>query len=269
MTASAEAMIVCSSSSGSSESRSSWTERLLVFTYANTALRSGPPPSPTSGAIARVGLPPGRSILITSAPKSARSFPQYSPATDSASSTILIPVSADMPYLETSGLGAPRAAQAPLRREVEVVVLHHVVEALLERATGEVNVVLHVVLDQGQHALDHAGQQAAEVLALVLLVQLEEGLLHRDGVGRAGPRAGQRVLLGLGLQLVARHHAVDKAAIVHLLRAERPSSEEHFGELAQTHCLGPPPQPRSPADVAESRVPEQGVVGRDHQVGAP
>src|SRR6202030_391569 len=113
-----------------------------------------------------------------------RSFPQYSPATDSASSTILKPVSADMHYLETSGLGAPRAAQAPLRRE------------------GEVD-LLCVVLDHWQHALDHAGEQAAEVLALVLLVQLEEGLLHRDGVGRAGPRARQRVLLGLGLQLVA------------------------------------------------------------------
>jgi len=41
------------------------------------------------------------------APKSARSFPQYSPATDSASSTILISVSADMCYLETSGLARP------------------------------------------------------------------------------------------------------------------------------------------------------------------
>src|ERR1700684_350568 len=266
MTASAVAMIVCSRSSRSAAARSSWTERLLVFKYANTALRSGPSPSPTSGAVTRVGLPPGRSILITSAPKSARSFPQYSPATDSASSTILISVSADMCYLETSGLGAPRAAQAPLRREVEVIVLHDVVEALLERAAGEVD-LLCVVLDHRQHALDHAGEQAAEVLALVLLVQLEEGLLHRDGVCRAGPRARQRVLLGLGLQLVARHHAVDEAAVVHLLCAERPPSEEHFGELAQPHRLGPPPQPRSPADVAESRVPEQGVVGRNYQVG--
>src|SRR6202046_1412569 len=232
MTASAVAMIVCSSSISPAEARSSWTERLLVFKYANTALRSGPSPSPMSGAIARVGLPPGRSTLITSAPKSARSFPQYSPATDSASSTILIPVSADMPYLETSGLGAPRAAQAPLRREVEVVVLHDVVEALFECATGEVDVVLRVVLDHRQHALDHAGEQAAEILSLVLLVQLEEGLLHRDGVGRSGPRARHRVLLGLGLQLVAGHHAVDETAVVHLLRAERPSSEEHLGELA-------------------------------------
>src|ERR1700735_2285080 len=231
MTASAVAMIVCSSSISPAEVTSSSTERLLVFRYANTALRSGPSPSPTSGAIARVGLPPGRSTLITSAPKSARSFPQYSPATDSASSTILIPVSADMRYLETSGLGATRAAQSPLRREVEVVVLHHVVEAFFEGAAGEVD-FLGVVFDHRQHALDDPGEQAAEVLALVLLVQLEEGLLHRDRVGRAGPRAGERVLLGLGLQFVARHHAVDEAAVVHLFRAERPSSEEHFGELA-------------------------------------
>src|ERR1700733_8878183 len=113
-----------------------------------------------SGAIARVGLPPGRSILITSAPKSARSFPQYSPATDSASSMILIPVSADMPYLESSGLGAPRAAQAPLRREVEVVVLHDVVEALLECATGEVD-LLCVVFNQRNRALALSGEHAA------------------------------------------------------------------------------------------------------------
>src|ERR1700722_12206265 len=231
MTASAVAMIVCSSSISPAEVTSSSTERLLVFRYANTSLRAGPSPSPTSGAIARVGLPPGRSTLITSAPKSARSFPQYSPATDSASSTILMPVSADMRYLESAGLGAPRAAQAPLRREVEVVVLHDVVEALLERATGEVDIVLRVVLDHRQHALDHAGEQAAEILSLVLLVQLEEGLLHRDGVGRSGPRARHRVLLGLGLQLVAGHHAVDETAVVHLLRAERPASEQHFGEL--------------------------------------
>src|SRR5246127_1957832 len=187
-------MILCSLSMSVDELTSSPTERLLVLRYANSALRSGPP-SPMIGAIARVGLPrSGHSILITSAPKSARSFPQYSPATDSASSTILIPVSADMHYLETSGLGAPRAAQPPLGREVQVVVLHHVVEALLERAFGEVD-LLRVVFDQWQHALDHAGQQAAEVLTLVLLVQLQEGLLYCHRVGRAGPRAPQCVFL--------------------------------------------------------------------------
>src|SRR6516165_12148351 len=132
------------------------------------------------GAIARVGLPqPGASTLITSAPKSASSFPQYSPATDSASSTTLKPFSADMPG---SGLLASRAAQAPLRREVHVVILHHVVEALFEGSLGEVD-LLRIVGDQRQHALDHAGQQTPEVLALVLLVELQEGLLHRHGVG--------------------------------------------------------------------------------------
>src|SRR6201998_875065 len=131
-------MILCSLSMSAAGLRSSPTERLLVLRYANSALRSGPPPSPMIGAIARVGLPrSGHSILITSAPKSARSFPQYSPATDSASSTILIPVSAHTHSRETSGLGAPWAAQPPLGREVQVVVLHHVVEALLERAFGE------------------------------------------------------------------------------------------------------------------------------------
>src|ERR1700759_328514 len=178
------------------------------------------------GAIARVGLPHrGRSILITSAPKSASSFPQYSPATDSASSTILIPVSADMHSLETSGFVASRAAEPPLWREVQVVVLDHVVEALLEGALGEVD-LLRVVLDQRQHALDHAGEQAAEIFALVLLVELQERLLHCDGVGRARLRACQRVFQRFVLELVAGHDAVDEAALVHLLGAERPSGEQ-------------------------------------------
>src|SRR5712672_3254153 len=140
------------------------------------------------GAIARVRLPrPGASTLMTSAPKSASSLPQYSPATDSASSTTVMPVSADMPALpKRSGLLASRAAQAPLRREVQVVVLHHIVEALAEGALGEVDFVLLVVGDHRQHALDHAGEQAPEVFALVLLIQLQEGLLHRDRVRGAG-----------------------------------------------------------------------------------
>src|SRR5271166_6569890 len=208
ITASAAPMISCSRSS---EPRSRVTERLLVLRYANNELPSGPVPS-RIGAIARVALPrPGASILMTSAPKSANSFPQYSPATDSANSTTLMPVSADMRALsKRSGLLASRAAQAPLRREVQVVVLHHIVEALAEGPLGEVDLVLPVVGDQRQHALDHAGQQAPEVFPLVLLVQLQEGLLHRDGVG--GTRAGtrHRVLQRLLFQLLAGHHAIDK-----------------------------------------------------------
>src|SRR5271165_6419301 len=220
------------------------------------------------GAIARVGLPQsGRSILTTSAPKSASSFPQYSPATDSASSTILIPVSADMHYLKTSGLVAPRAAESPLGREVQVVVLDHVVQALLEGALGEVDVVVAVVLNHRQHALNHAGEQTAEVLTLVLLVQLQERLLHRDGVGRARLRACQRVFQRLVLKLVAGHDAVDEAAVVHFLGAERPAGEQHLGELPQAHRLRPPPQAWSPTDIAEGRMPEKRVVRRDHQIG--
>src|SRR5208283_1374085 len=185
------------------------------------------------GAIARVGLPrSGASTLMTSAPKSANSFPQYSPATDSANSMTLIPLSADMNALaKWSGLFASRAAQAPLWREVHVVVLHHIVESLVEGSLGEVDLVLLVVGDHGQHAFDHAGKEAPEVFALVLLVQLEEGLLHRDGVGRARAGARHRILQRLFLQLVAGHHAVDEAALVHLFRGERPPCEKHFGEL--------------------------------------
>src|ERR1700742_25073 len=182
MTASAVAMSSCRACD-SAPAASSTTDCLLVLRYANSPLPSRP--SARMGAIARVALPdPGASTLITSAPKSANSFPQYSPATDSASSTTLNPVSADMRALPTrSGVLTSGAAQAPLRREVQVVVLHHVVEALLEGALREVD-LLRVVLDQRQHALDHAGEQAAEVLALVLLVELQERLLHRDRVGR-------------------------------------------------------------------------------------
>src|ERR1700741_571924 len=140
--ASAAPMNLCSSPAPAAEPGSSTTDCLLVLRYANSALSSGPASSaspPRMGAIARVGLPhSGASTLITSAPKSANSFPQYSPATDSASSTTLIPVSADMPG---SGLLASRAAQAPLRREVQIVVLHHIVEALAEGPLGEVDLV--------------------------------------------------------------------------------------------------------------------------------
>ena len=48
------------------------------------------------GVMDLVGLPiPGLSTLTTSAPKSASSLPQFSPATDSASSTMRKPFSAD------------------------------------------------------------------------------------------------------------------------------------------------------------------------------
>src|ERR1700741_625173 len=218
ITASAAPMNLCSSSAPAAEPGSSTTDCLLVLRYANSALSSGPASSaspPRMGAIARVALPhPGASTLITSAPKSASSFPQYSPATDSASSTTLIPVSAD--NMPGSGLLAPGAAQAPLRREVHIVVLDHVVEALAESPIGEVDLVLLVVGDQRQHALDHAGEQAAEVFALVLLVKLQEGLLHRDGVGGARAGTRHRILQRLRFQLIAGHHAVDEAAVVHL-----------------------------------------------------
>src|SRR5271166_899006 len=267
MTASAVAISLCRRSTSAADVTSRTADRLFVLRYANSALPSRP--SARTGAIARVALPrSGVSTLITSAPKSANSFPQYSPATDSANSTTLMPVSADMRALsKRSGLLASRAAQAPLRREVQVVVLHHIVEALAEGPLGEVDLVLPVVGDQRQHALDHAGQQAPEVFPLVLLVQLQEGLLHRDGVG--GTRAGtrHRVLQRLLFQLLAGHHAIDKAAFVHLLRAERPSGEQHFGEFPQPHRLAPPPQARSPAHIAEGRVTEKGVVRGDHQIG--
>ena len=79
-------------------------------------------------------------------------------------------------------------------------------------------------------------------------------------------RARQRVLVGLGLELVAGHHLVEEVALEHLVGGERPSGEHHFLELAQSHGLYPRPHPRPPAVVAERRMAEQRVVGRDHQV---
>src|SRR3984885_7242663 len=56
-------------------------------------------------------------------------------------------LSSSLHYLETSGFVAPRAAEPPLGREVQVVVLHHVVQALFEGAFGEVDVVIPVVVN--------------------------------------------------------------------------------------------------------------------------
>ena len=86
-------------------------------------------------------------------------------------------------------------------------------------------------------------------------------------VGRAVLGAGQRVLLHLGLELVARHDAVDEAALGHLGGGERPAGEDHLLELAHPHRLRPPPHARRRAGVAEGGVAEQRVVGRDHEVG--
>lgn len=49
-------------------------------------------------------------------------------------------------YTGISRLAATRPAQPPLRREVHVVVLDDVVEALLERSFGQIDVILLVVL---------------------------------------------------------------------------------------------------------------------------
>src|ERR1700712_3851661 len=119
MTASAPA----SSSRTAAESRV--TDRLLVFRYANSPLRSGSDPMSSRGAMARVGLPrPGRSTLMTSAPRAASSLPQTS---RSALRMVRAPGGVDASGLG-AGLGAPRPLQPPLRREVHVVVLHHVVQ---------------------------------------------------------------------------------------------------------------------------------------------
>ena len=54
------------------------------------------------------------------------------------------------------------------------------------------------------HRLEEGGQQAAHVLALVLLEDLEEDLLLENGVGRTIARACPRVLVHLCLELVPR-----------------------------------------------------------------
>ena len=112
-----------------------------------------------------------------------------------------------------------------------------------------------------------AAQQAAHVLALELLHHLEEHLLLKHGVDGAVTRARQRVLLDLGLELVARDDLVEEVARQHLRGGERPPGEHHLLELAQPHRQHPGPHPRSPAVVAERRVAEKRVVRGDHEVG--
>ena len=51
------------------------TLRLLTQYAAQNSDRSAPASPSTKGPILRVGLPPGGSTLITSAPKSASTFP--------------------------------------------------------------------------------------------------------------------------------------------------------------------------------------------------
>ena len=112
---------------------SSTTDFLFVFRYANRLL----------GVIARVGLPVCRPFDLDdlgaevgeqlSAVFPGHRLGQFDDA-DAVQCRHGSPCG--------SGLLAARAAQPPLGREVHVVVLHHVVEALLEGALGEVDVVL-------------------------------------------------------------------------------------------------------------------------------
>src|SRR5439155_12280755 len=88
-----------------------------------------------------------------------------------------------------------------------------------------------------------------------------------DGVGRPRARAGERIFHRLRFQILARYYAVDEAAVVHLLGAERTAGEHHLLKLAQAHGLDPGPHARAPAGVAERRMAEQGVVRGDDQIG--
>ena len=60
----------------SSRETSSVTPRLLAWYDANTALVADSPSPTTSGGSRLMGSPPGGSTLITSAPRSAKSFVQ-------------------------------------------------------------------------------------------------------------------------------------------------------------------------------------------------
>ena len=97
---------------------SSTTDCLLVLRYANKPLLSVESPAAAKGPIARVSAPAGASTLMTRAPKSASSLPQYSAATPLDSSRTRRSLSADnefFPYrripishYRRSGRPAPR-----------------------------------------------------------------------------------------------------------------------------------------------------------------
>ncbi len=112
------------------------------------------------------------------------------------------------------------------------------------------------------------GQQAAHVLTLELLDDLEEHLLlkdacRQDGYGRT-PARTSRPRLRVD---PACDDLVEEVARQHLLGGERPSGEDHLLERTKTHRQHPGPHPRSPAEVAERGVAEKRVVRGDHQVG--
>ena len=52
------------------------------------------------------------------------------------------------------------------------------------------------------HRFEDAAEQAAHVFALELFHDLEEDLLHEDRVHGTVARAGQRILLDLGFELI-------------------------------------------------------------------
>src|SRR3546814_15161122 len=58
-------------------------------------------------------------------------------------------------------LAAVGAAHPPLRRVFHVDVLDDIVEALAETLVAELYVIGQIVIADRQHALQHAGQQAA------------------------------------------------------------------------------------------------------------
>src|SRR5580704_7900333 len=92
--------------------RSSVTPRLLAFRYMNRPLLSGCGVSPGKGPRRRVRSPAGGSTLITSAPRSPRSFAAYAAETPSPHSTTEIPFSA--PLVDDGAIFADSAIVLPL-----------------------------------------------------------------------------------------------------------------------------------------------------------
>ena len=129
---------------------------------------------------------------------------------------------------QPSRLLAPREAQAPVGREIHVVVLDCVVQALVEGLGTQLKIDLRVVLHQWQQTFDQTCEQAAKVLALVLFVEFDERLLRDHRIGRTGLRASHRIFQGFRLELIARYHAVDEPSRLHFIRREGTTGEEHL-----------------------------------------
>src|SRR6476620_5387531 len=134
-------------------------------------MKGGPQP--------RVSSPtPGRSILITSAPRSARSWPHHGPARMRASSSTRTPASG---LVERSVMSVRSEESLQARDGAPEDERMHVMRPLVGVHRLEVlRVTHHVILDVDAVAAQHVAGRARNVERLAAIVALD----NRDGFRR-------------------------------------------------------------------------------------